>query len=712
MLREFLGALNRQTRWILELPGVFEEFCDLGRALADERLSFALHYFRLWGEGQFGNSPGRLRDLVSHVRTLRESDGELAQAFMTGYGELIRHLDRREVQLFVNELRLLHRDRPQTAADFATLRLAGAHAFVRQLSREARLEDLAERLGRFIRALCGRALRLGDLSQLDVDYLIERDSRLVCFLDHLYVPMRIGEYESRRRNESLYWLSALVAAISIRLRSFTTVQGRGGAATLTDWLNHDDRLAAAVTLVEITRVIDHLRTCLPGARRLVDFGIHEQFTRRPPATRTEQLLHACLCDPPGADDGLRETVRAIRAAASASSNIDEAREAARPIVEPVAPQLDGPVPALMFFPDFDYHAEPGDVAPTKQAARDADRPPEDEGQTDPGAAATMKPQPAEGGSDEREQSDEIAHFVYPEWNQANNDYYENWCHLREHYPAGRGAAPLVSNDVDRQRLVNVRRLFERLRPDLARKQKFLEYGDEINVDRFVEYLALREQYPNPRVDFYEKTFIQQRDLAVALLIDMSGSTAAFPEPAGPTTGESRDRRIIDLQRHAAAILAEGLEALGDDFAIFGFSGNGREHCDFLVYKQLDEPYDDTARRRLAAAYPMANTRIGVALRHAHAKLHDHPARRKIIIAITDGKPQDSDYDPITRYAQHDVRMACQEAERDAVNVVCVSTRENSRADLEIMFPHHRFVILENMTQLVDVLPRLYLKMTT
>ena len=35
----------------------------------------------------------------------------------------------------------------------------------------------------------------------------------------------------------------------------------------------------------------------------------------------------------------------------------------------------------------------------------------------------------------------------------------------------------------------------------------------------------------------------------------------------------------------------------------------------------------------------------------------------------------------------------------------------TRADLEIMFPHRRFVVLADMAHLTELLPRLYLKMT-
>ena len=76
-----------------------------------------------------------------------------------------------------------------------------------------------------------------------------------------------------------------------------------------------------------------------------------------------------------------------------------------------------------------------------------------------------------------------------------------------------------------------------------------------------------------------------------------------------------------------------------------------------------------------------------------------------------GKPMDSGYDPGTRYAQHDVRMATEENHRQAIHTFCLSTEANSLADLELMFPGRRFVILPDMRSLPQVLPKMYIGLT-
>jgi nitric oxide reductase activation protein len=45
------------------------------------------------------------------------------------------------------------------------------------------------------------------------------------------------------------------------------------------------------------------------------------------------------------------------------------------------------------------------------------------------------------------------------------------------------------------------------------------------------------------------------------------------------------------------------------------------------------------------------------------------------------------------------------------NTFGISTEENTRADMQIMFPGGRFAILPDIRHLPRVLPRLYVKLT-
>jgi nitric oxide reductase activation protein len=215
-------------------------------------------------------------------------------------------------------------------------------------------------------------------------------------------------------------------------------------------------------------------------------------------------------------------------------------------------------------------------------------------------------------------------------------------------------------------------------------------------------MVSRRKEPERKVDFYDRFAVKRRDLAVIVLLDVSGSTS-----------KQVDRqRVVDLEKRAAVILGQGLESLGDRFAVCGFSGNGRENCQFFVYKDFDDAWDRERMGQILAAAPLSSTRMGAALRHAGYRLSGVDARQRLIILVTDGQPMDNAYDPNTRYAQHDVRMACRENSHLGVNTFCISTDENSRADLEIMFPHRRFAVLPDIRKLPDVLPGAYVRLTT
>jgi len=709
-LKEFLTGLNPRTRWLLDLPGIFEDLCTLGMELADAKLAHGIAFFRLWGQGRFGDTPEAVSDLIRHVRSLREVSPDLAQAFMGGYGKLLDRLNARQITRFAAETVRIHQRSPRSANDFAALNLTSAWAFVRSLTDEARLEEIDGRLARLARAVAGSPVEIGDFTGLDSDEVLARGCTVVCLTDHLYLPARVGVAGDRRGNRTAYLLMTVVAAEAVRADGFAAVHGAKGIPDLPHAVGADPDRHALTAIIEVARIVWGMRQRMPGVRRALDAAIEREFRLRPPACATDRLLAECLA--PGGSTSA-QAAAVLAAAEQSHSWADSARRAGE-MAEASGDSVDDTPRALTFFPDPFYPAGGSTLPPDSLVIDLSAR--RTKGSPSPGDANDpTRIKPAEG--EEQEGEGPVAAYVYPEWNHTENDYYQDWCFLRER--GGAAGADAQADPADEEAMARARRMFERLKPDLVRREKYLPHGDEIDIDRLVEFMALRRRMPAPRERFYQKPLIKKRDLAVALLLDVSGSTAGLPgernsdTASAPVASDAELKtRIIDLERRAALTLGAGLDALGDRFAIFGFSGSGREHCEFFVYKNLDEPFDTDARARLAAARPTASTRIGVALRHCRQKLTEAAARKKVIILITDGRPQDAGYDPVSRYAQYDVRMACQECARADIHVVGISTLENSRADMEIMFPHRRFVILEDMTRLADVLPALYLKMTT
>ena len=705
VLKEFLSSLNPRTAWMMELPGIFAEVTETGREFAESKLHYGISYFRILGTGGFGATPGQVRYLVTMLKRLRAVDEDLAMAFLSGYGRLSTQLEPNEIDVYVKQgLSAFHRN-ARTGLRFMEGSLKTSDLVIRSLTREARLEDLAGPLQALLRALVGYEVEIADLSRLDSDELIERGTRMVCMSRWLYLPSRIRHFEVVTQNRNLYRLCGVVAAGMLSMDSFSRIQGHPAYATCADLVGGDMLRLNCFQILEYVRVLRGIRRRWPGARRLLDFGMETELAVAAAHRPADQLFFDLLRGPNRSDD-----VRAILlAVADGSVNAFDTAALMTPELMSEAlmayPGLDvWPLRTFVYLPDFLY---PGEVSqpPKDSLVADLKRQAERRQQVRQREDDEAQQQHASGTEDQagqdEDQSEEggiPAAYVYDEWSQDENDYYQNYCCVYEKEPPARAVGDLPPDVVTLA--TRTRRAFELLRPELT-KEKYLPDGDEINVDRLTEYLVQRRQEPAPPVNFYEKPYHNRRDLATLILLDVSGSTGS----------EVARLKTIEIEKRAALILGHGLASLGDQFAICGFSGNGREQCEFFIYKRFEDAWDRQAIGSVLAARPRSATRIGAALRHAGYRLSSVVAKQRLILLITDGKPMDSAYDPSTRYAQYDVRMACEENQRRGIHSFCISTDDNSLSDMEIMFPEHRYVILPDVGKLPRVLPRLYVKFT-
>jgi len=708
VLKEFISAINPRTRWIMDLPGVFAEVVTLGRELAECKLHYGITFFKIWGEGGFGDTPREVRRLINRLLRLREADDALAIAFLRGYGNLRQRLRNREVDLYINEGLRFYRQNRQHALSFMEGSTKRAENIIRSITRECRLDDVKRELTTLLRALVGYDVDIEHLGQLDSDDLIERVTTVVCMYQWLYVPIVIRHFDKAETNRAWYLLITVIAAGMLAENSFPRIHGHPEYRTCVDLVGNDIARLNLLQIVEYVRVIDRIRTRWPGAARLLDLAVQTEFTHRPAGVPAEQLLQECL----SSVSVHTPAAQAVRRLARRSINIfDTASLLDSQMVRRLrraCPGLDNQVlRPFSFLPDFLF---PGQVSAPPQNRVVADLREAASRRTDHVADAEAEPPralasaPESANQPEQSESEDVAGvkacFVYDEWCQAENDYYRDYCllHERPMEPRAHVARPEdIGEEVRR-----VRQTFERLKPELAKKEKRLREGDDINADRLLDFLVAKRKEPSPRVDFYERPLTTRRDLAVLVLLDVSGST-------GGTEGQ---QKIIEIEKRTALIFGEGLSALGDAFAVCGFSSNGRENCEYYIYKDFDTPWNQTAIDTLLSAYPSNSTRIGPALRHSGGKLSRRENKQRLIVLVTDGKPMDSGYDPNTRYAQYDVRRACEENARRGIQTFAISTEENTRADMEIMFTHGRFVILADMRRLPAILPKLYLKVTT
>jgi len=706
VLKVFLGAINSETRWIFDLPGIFTDVVNLGREFAELKLYYGITFFQALGEGGLGRSPAEVRNFVNHARRIRSVDEELAFAFVKGYGKLLDRLDADEIGVYINEgIRLFGRGRAG-GVGFMEGTARSSENIIRSITRECRLDDVRGSLATMLKALTGREIEVADMSALDSDDLIERGSMVVCMYKWLYLSVSIRHFDTERENRAWYYLLTVVAAGMLAENSFAAIHGHPDFTTGADLVGHSVFNTNLLQVVEYTRVLKRVRERWPGCRKLLDTALQTEFARRGSDTGVDRLLHECLCPgdcpSPQAETVLDACERSVNVFDTASLLEDEE-------VELVGRECAGlgehEMMPLCFVPDMMFPGHVSHPPPDRLVAdlrEQARRRREEESESgEAGQAGTESEEDSDDSAEQDENAEQAvaAVFVYDEWCHSDNDYYLDHCFLHEkECRESTRAGGVCSTPVEAR---HVREMFERLKPEEARKEKWLADGDQINLDVLVDYIVWRNVEPFPRIQFYEKPLVRRRDLAVLVLLDVSGSTG----------DRSRGETVLDIEKSAALIFGEGLDSLGDRFAICGFSGNGRENCEYFVYKDFDESWGQQAIGRVLGAYSSSSTRIGVALRHSGHRMASVENRQRLIILVTDGKPMDSGYDPATRYAQYDVRKACEENMRTGINTFAISTEENARADMEIMFPGRRFVILDNIRKLPMVLPQLYLRMT-
>lgn len=716
VVKELLEALGPQTAWILDVPSVFEDILDLAARFSEQKLYYGINYFRVLGEGGFGSNPREVRQLLAHLNVLAEVDYALAFALLRGYSTLLERLRPREIDLYIDEARRMAVGSREAAVRFLEVEGRAAENTIQVLTREARLSEAQPKLERVLRALSGRKIEIHTLSELDADEILERGSRLVGLYRWVYVPERIRFFPDNDKNRDWYLLQVVAASAAVAFDGFAAVHGHREYESLRDLCGNDPAALNAVACIEYCRVLRRAMESWPGSRRLFRLGVAAERESDSPGPPERAILDALFReverashrkanrDVPGDREStvnsIVSTSQSVFETASGvdSRVIDELRTA--------YPGFDAyPARALAFLPDplfpVSESVAPPDsvVADLKQRSKERV---EEDGEADPAEARKTTSDAVDGAEADEEAEDAggiDAVYLYDEWNQKDGEYLEAFCKLRE------SAVPPAAESPEAEDLTEetgrVRRVFEMLKPAVVRKEKYLPDGTEIDSDTLIDYLVSRNRFPSPKVQFYQKPRINRRDLAVLILLDVSGSTGE----------ENEGHKILTVEKNAAVVLGHGLSALDDRFAVCGFSGNGREDCRYFVYKDFDDSWDRDAIAAVMGAYPVSSTRIGPALRHSGYRLESVDAKQKLVILITDGRPMDQGYDPQSKYAQHDVRMACEENRRQSIYTFCISTTENSRSDMEIMFPHRRFVILEDIRQLPQVLPRLYIHLT-
>jgi nitric oxide reductase NorD protein len=242
----------------------------------------------------------------------------------------------------------------------------------------------------------------------------------------------------------------------------------------------------------------------------------------------------------------------------------------------------------------------------------------------------------------------------------------------------------------------LKRTFEALRAGNRRVRRE-PFGDEVDFDAVVQsYADLRQGMELP-----ERLYVQhrrdERDLAALFLVDMSGSTKGW---------------INDAERESLVMLCEALEVLGDRYAVYGFSGMTRKRCELYRVKRFDESYDEGVRRRIAGIMPLDYTRMGPALRHAARLLAGVEARTKLLVTLSDGKPDDYSDEYRGEYGIQDTRQALLEAKRQGIHPFCITIDREAREYLPRMYGDVNYALVDEVSRLPLKVAEIYRRLTT
>ncbi|HMG76565.1 MAG TPA: VWA domain-containing protein [Pyrinomonadaceae bacterium] len=303
-------------------------------------------------------------------------------------------------------------------------------------------------------------------------------------------------------------------------------------------------------------------------------------------------------------------------------------------------------------------------------------------------------------------------FNYDEWDRELVDHRVGWCRVIEK-KVKRGERAFVDDTRERYKGVvsSIRHQFQLMKPeDLARVTNEID-GDDYDLNAVVDFFIDRRADGHQSERIYTRRLRRRRDVAVSFLLDQSSSTARTigRHPLQPYTHPGR--RIIEIEKEGLVLMSEALEAVGDRYAINGFTSEGRRNVKFYVLKDFGEHYSDEVMRRIGGITYQNNTRLGAAIRHAAAKLSKQDARTRLLIVLSDGRPYDHDYGD-ARYAREDTREALRQAKTLGITPFCITIDRESEAELRDLYGDVGYTIIDDVLSLPERLPGIYRRLTT
>jgi nitric oxide reductase NorD protein len=293
-----------------------------------------------------------------------------------------------------------------------------------------------------------------------------------------------------------------------------------------------------------------------------------------------------------------------------------------------------------------------------------------------------------------DQGELLGEHLYPEWDFKKQIYHPAYCKVESALASDQGES-WQPDEAGWRRIRKVRRQFEALRPKFERQTAQID-GQELDLEALVRAQVDLRSSGAGSDRIHQATRRQLRDLAVTILVDVSLSTDAWID----------NRRVLDVEKEALCVLSHGLAACGDDHSILTFTSRKRSWVRVETVKQFGEEVDERVMRRIAALKPGYYTRMGAAIRHAAEQILETPNRHRLIILLTDGKPNDVDHYE-NRYGVEDSRRAVLEARAQGIALFGVTVDKSGQDYFPMIFGRGGFAIIDHVARLPAALPNLY-----
>lgn len=699
---------EQAARQPLSAAALEERFEDLVGAVLSSRRTAAGLAQRLAGESR------ALQDFVLHwTGVSSKTNPELAFQFAALATDAVAALGRPGAERWLLAAMDVYDREGLYRASAALKDLEGYAERARETAYGVAFDEVEGVLGLFVTGLAGRRLRLEPGGEASTDTAT------------LVLPERIARYPTRAQNFRLYKLTA----------ALLWAQTRYGTYNLESAAYPQDAAGLArFALLEALRLGARLGRVLPGLGRDLaalaqpalgpEFDAARERLARPEASAADSAQLArelerisAWPDWPfvGAIDPARAAAVRAERVARESAALREAlirlrgelqagegapgEEAAAADAEPV---LRLEVSASDEGIEVSATLDGQTLAPPPEVLRLAESLVQDLGELPEELRVTTAAgsyRPADGllADDEAAVEDDVEAVHYDEWDCRRQHYRKAWCVLRER-DVTPGDPAFVERTLARYRaqIAQLRRSFEALRGEDKRLRAQPD-GDDIDLDAVVRAHADLRAGAELERRVFTRRARQERDMAVLFMVDMSGSTKGW---------------INDCEREALVLLAEALEVLGDRYAIYGFSGVTRRRCEVFRIKRFDEPYDAAVRSRIAGILPLDYTRMGVAIRHLTKILSAVDARTRLLVTLSDGKPDDFSDGYRGEYGIEDTRQALIEAKRAGVHSFCITIDRDAASYLPHMYGAVNYTVIEDVARLPLKVAEVYRRLTT